>query len=337
MKKTVILLLAVMLAASLFTGCGAVQKETVTKNQAVQAVYASVGIEESDALYTLVTESEDTALPCYDVEILVDGVLYRYRIDAAKGDILRVTVNNQEIAPESLPKAESAPDSNYIGIDAAKAIAYGDAAILEEDVRFFEYKMDYALGQYLYDLEFETDSAEYEYEINALDGTIFKKDVDGKTVVSPPSGKDSEDYIGVTAAEDAALLHANVTRDGVIFEKTKWKMKKGSAVYDVEFVSRGVEYEYVIHALTAEVISHKSEGKSSTTEGEYIGESAAVAAALAHAGVAKSDARVESVEPDVKNVKTVYEVDFLSGGYEYEYVIDAVTGEVLDAEKDYDD
>ena len=40
--------------------------------------------------------------------------------------------------------------------------------------------------------------------------------------------------------------------------------------------------------------------------------------------------------PDVENGKTVYEVEFESGLYDYEYDIDAVTGKVLKSKKELD-
>ena len=335
MKKTIILLLTVLMLTAALSGCAATPNETnMTRSDAVQAVYHRMGIDEADVLYTVVDEAKDAAIHYYDIELSVDGVVYRYRVDADRGDFLKITVNNQEIRLEDLPKPEKAPDSAYIGLDRAKEIAFADAAVKEEDVLFFEYKMDYALGRYLYDLEFNTATQEYEYEIDAVTGEIFKKDLDGSTVVTPPAEGD-QTYIGITAAEDAALLHAECARETSIFEKTKWKMKKGVAVYDVEFVSGGVEYDYTVNALTGAVIRFEREGN----EGEaktYIGEDAAKASALAHAGLSKTDVQFEPVEADVKNGKTVYEIEFKSGAYEYEYEIDAVTGDVIKAEKDRD-
>ena len=337
MKKTVILFLTLALTAAIFTSCAATQTQPtpLSRADAVNAVFNSVGINESDALYTVVTENETAETPCYDIEFSVDGVVYRYRVDAGKGDFLKITVNDQEVRPEDLPKPERTDKTKYIGLDEAKRIAYADAGIAEGDVVAFEYKMDFALGRYLYDLEFNTATHEYEYEIDAKSGEIFKKDLDGVTVVTPPA-EEEKSYIGVTAAEDAALLHAGKDRETSIFEKTKWKMKKGTAVYNVEFVSGGAEYDYTVNALTGAVISFQREGAEGEAADKYIGENAAKAAALAHAGLDKADVRFESVEADVKNGKTIYEIEFTSGAYEYEYEIDAVTGDVIKADKEKD-
>lgn len=306
----------------------------MTQTEAVATLLAGLDLDKADTAYTVVTPTEDGTLPCYDVELMIDGVVYRYRVDAAKGDVLKVTVNDQEVAIDKLPGVGSTAEG-YIGVEAAKAIAFADAGITEDEVLKLSHKKDYALGEFLYDLEFITATHEYEYEINAETGEIFKKDMDGRTVKAP-KGEADGDYIGGSAAEDVALTHAGLTREGVIFETTKWKMKKGTAVYDIEFVSGGVEYEYTVNAVTGEVINAKTEGKA-TEEGSYIGVEAAKKIALAHAGLTEADVFIESVEPDVKNGKTVYEVEFKSGIYEYEYKINAVSGDVITFDKDIDD
>ena len=166
MKKTAIILVTLAIAALLLTGCARTETPppgyTLTRSEASHLVLDAIGVDKSNATYTVVTENESSAAPCYDVEISVDGVVYRYRVDAAKGDVLKITVNDQAVAPEDVPTAESSPKADYIGLDAAKQIAYADAAIASEEILFFEYKMDFALGNYLYDIEFETATHEYE-------------------------------------------------------------------------------------------------------------------------------------------------------------------------------
>ena len=100
----------------------------------------------------------------------MDGVVYRYRVDASRGDFLKVTVNDQEISLEDIPRSEGRNPDAYIGLEAAKAIALADASVTEADIRKFKYEMDYALGRYLYEIEFRTESAKYEYEIEIVYG-----------------------------------------------------------------------------------------------------------------------------------------------------------------------
>lgn len=69
--------------------------------------------------------------------------------------------------------------------------------------------------------------------------------------------------------------------------------------------------------------------------GKYIGKAKAKEIALADAGVTEKDIRDFECELDKEVVgATVYEVDFEVGFDEYEYKIDAATGEILKAKKD---
>jgi uncharacterized membrane protein YkoI len=64
-------------------------------------------------------------------------------------------------------------------------------------------------------------------------------------------------------------------------------------------------------------------------EAKYIGIARAQSIALEHAKVSERDVRKLDVELDRRAGRAVYEVEFDSGGMEYEYKIDAVSGEIL--------
>lgn len=75
----------------------------------------------------------------------------------------------------------------------------------------------------------------------------------------------------------------------------------------------------------------------STQPTGQIGHAAAKAAALTHAGVSESRAYDMDVELDDEDGRWVYEVEFKADGMEYEYVIDAYTGAVLEYDMEQDD
>ena len=103
---------------------------------------------------------------------------------------------------------------------------------------------------------------------------------------------------------------------------------KVRAYYKVD--SKKVYGEY------SDVISAKTNGTAVTpSAGEtFIGESKAVSVALSNAHVDESLAKNLVCKLDVENGVKVYEVEFYFNGYEYEYDINAVTGEIIKAEKD---
>ena len=69
----------------------------------------------------------------------------------------------------------------------------------------------------------------------------------------------------------------------------------------------------------------------------YIGHEKAKQIALGHAGVAASNISNYSSELEYDDGVMVYEIEFDSGNTEYDYEINALTGAVVKAEKDWDD
>ncbi len=69
---------------------------------------------------------------------------------------------------------------------------------------------------------------------------------------------------------------------------------------------------------------------------ELIGEEAAKEKALAHAGVSAEKVVFERTELNYDDGRYEYEVDFRVGNAEYDYDIDAITGEVRETDRDHD-
>ena len=79
------------------------------------------------------------------------------------------------------------------------------------------------------------------------------------------------------------------------------------------------------------------EATGKATDAAYVGREKAKETALSHAGVKEADVRELDVEMDYEYKVMVYEVEFASGEYEYDYAIDAKSGEVLHSHREYDD
>lgn len=160
----------------------------------------------------------------------------------------------------------------------------------------------------------------------------------------------AKSYIGKDAALSAALKAAGLNKNQVKNIEVKLDNDDGVMVYEVEFDRGYDEYDYDINAKTGAVVSYdneingkdvKSTGSSSkntsAAKENVIGNAAAKNAALKHAGVTESQATELKVELDREDGKLVYEVEFKSAGYEYDYEIDAVKGTVLQSDKELDD
>lgn len=166
----------------------------------------------------------------------------------------------------------------------------------------------------------------------------------GATNAAPitTSGSASQSaYIGLEAAKQAALDHAGVSASEATFLEAEYDYDDGRMVYEVEFHVNGTEYEYEIDAQTGDVVKHKTEQNGANTSGSsantssYIGESAAKAAALKHAGVSESSTKYCNAWLEYDDGRPeCYEVEFMANNTRYEYKIALTSATVLESEQE---
>ena len=77
---------------------------------------------------------------------------------------------------ENVTTTGSVSEKAYIGKDKALEIAYSDAGVNSSDVTRSKVEMDYDDGVMVYEVEFIHNNREYDYEINATNGTIIERD-----------------------------------------------------------------------------------------------------------------------------------------------------------------
>ena len=169
---------------------------------------------------------------------------------------------------------------------------------------------------------------------------------DGKTLGTIDStGKaSSKAYIGRDAALEAALKHASLSKNDVRNIDIELDYEYGSMVYEVEFELGTTEYEYDVNAATGEIVWYEKDSGGNIEQGgsaidgkDSVGKDKAVQTALKHAGLTSSQVTQLEAKLDRDGGKLVYEIEFRSGNYEYEYEIDASSGSIIKSEKDLDD
>lgn len=149
-------------------------------------------------------------------------------------------------------------------------------------------------------------------------------------------------YIGLEAAKEAALKHAGFSASDATFVEAEYDYDDGRMVYEVEFHVKGTEYDYEIDAQTGEVVKYKTEqngantgGSGSANTSSFIGESAAKAAALKHAGVSESSTKYCNAWLEYDDGRPeCYEVEFMAGNTRYEYKIALTSATVLESERE---
>ena len=237
----------------------------------------------------------------------------------------------------------SASDKAYIGTDAAVEQALTHASLSYDEISSLKTELDWDDGMMVYEVEFHAGGYEYEYEINAKTGNILKseKERDNDDTPSVPSGSDEGDYITAEKAKEIACSHAGIAISDIWDFDIGFERDNGLAVYELDFKSDGYEYDYEINAVTGDILKSEKERDddapvvpSGSDEGNYITAEKAKEIACSHAGIAISDIWDFDIDFERDNGLAVYELDFKSDGYEYDYKINAVTGDILRSGKE---
>lgn len=180
----------------------------------------------------------------------------------------------------------------------------------------------------------------------------------GMSIKTALASSDSS-YIDAEKAKNVALESVGVSSEKATFTKVELEKYENPVVYEIDFYTASHEYDFEIDAKTSEIIEKNSEALNNTEKenetvsskgkvtkkesdnsadrGDYIGVSKAKNIALKHAGISKSKASFFDAKLDTEDGIRVYEVEFVSGNDEYEYEINAVTGEILKYDKEYMD
>lgn len=326
----------------------------VGKDAAAQAAIACAGLTASAVTYYDVDPELDEYPAHYEVELYTAGGEFSYDVDAWTGEVLKGPANISNLGTS----APTTATSGGITADKAKSIALADAGVSESAALGLQVKQDWDDGIALYEVEFRSGGAEYEYDIRLSDGAILKSERDeDNNYTHFASASSSGALIGEAAAQSAALTHAGVKAADTSYLSCRLEYDDGRLeCYEVEFRAGNTAYEYEIGPYDgavwkAERESHAAVSTSGTTGGatssavsggssssgsSFIGAEAAKAAALAHAGVSTSAVREMECELDEDDGSYRYEIEFKSAQTEYEYEIDARTGAVLKAQQDHD-
>lgn len=303
------------------SGLGAaILSQSVTGNKELAALAEKYGITEGKA--QLIKKILGLA-PQYTFESLVGLTVNE----------LNVIINSKVSVPDGVTSTGTASTGAYITAEEAKRKALEFAGKTEDEVFDLEVEFDADDGIIVYEVEFDADGKEYEYEINAKTGEKVKEKIKVKQsspVVTP------DNLISRDEAKRIALAKVGLTEEKVTFTKIKLDADDDEAEYEIEFFTATEKFEIEIDAKTGSVL--KVERKVVKTpqeeQGDHITAKRAQEIALEHANLAASDVVMEKIELDYDDGIYVYEVEFVSGGYEYEYKIDAKTGEILESEKE---
>ena len=179
------------------------------------------------------------------------------------------------------------------------------------------------------------------------------------------------EFIGQDLAESLALEAYGLSEPDAVLTSSELKSRNGTDYYCIKFTVNGTAYECDIDALTGSVIELRgpdsstgdtaaklltddsaaaadsgtsadsgsqtaSSGNSAgaSSSGTVLTQDEAKKKALSHAGLSSSQVTFLSCKLEWEDGRRIYDVEFYSNNREYDYEIDASTGEII--KYDYD-
>ncbi len=275
--------------------------DTITMAEAKAAALGNAGLSEEEVRFVRVHLDSESGPTAYDLEFISADAAYDYRVNAATGEILSMNCEIGDYDLESVPQGTL----QAVATQPEPGAAQSEPGVTQP----------------------EPGAAQ------SGPGTAQSDAREGQ-------------YIGLEAAKRMALEHAGLKEEEVGFAHTKLELEDGIWQYDVEFYqdSTRTEYDYDIDALTGKILSfdHDAEyypqgagGDSPAGDGQITGDKAKEIA-LEYAGVAQEEAQFLEVSYDYDDGRAEFEIEWHVGRTEYACDVDAVTGEVLSFEKEFD-
>ncbi len=262
----------------------------------------------------------------------------------------------------------------------ATTVALRDAGLSEAEASALRTRLEFDDGRFQYEVDFYNNGTEYEYLIQAKNGDIIARDIDGgrnsnndvqdlpqdtgnqfasdenssmqpqESVENQPDKEGDSTVqsqeVSPDGAKAAALKDAGLSESDVTFKKAELDYDHGTQVYDIEFYTSDTEYEYEIDASSGTVLEKNIEqfqiqtnptnSAINSSDNNYIGVDRAKEIALNHAQLNESDVQFVKAKLENDDGGVEYEIEFYSGRTEYDYTIDAVSGNIIEYDVDYD-
>ena len=175
-----------------------------------------------------------------------------------------------------------------IGRDAALEAAFNDAGVSESDTTRLKVSEDRDDGRKVYEIQFGVDNTEYDYEIQASDGSILSSETENRVQVQSNSQNGSDDAVGQNGQnaqnngqDDGQNAQNNqgqtntqtaVTREqaietalsrvsGATERDIRIELDRDDGVYKYEgdIIYNGMEYEFEIDANSGTILEWSEE------------------------------------------------------------------------------
>ncbi len=174
-----------------------------------------------------------------------------------------------------------------------------------------------------------------EVNMNTETNDKIKESENGKQTVAEEL-KESDNSATLNSAESDKTDTASIVDNN---PKSKKKFRWVAIAICAAIFALGIAGGTLIHAILSDDNDHNKDNSSGgytndINSNDYIGEDEAKSIALEHAAVSENEVSNISCHLDRDDRIVDYDVEFWVGNMEYDYEIDAVTGEILSYDND---
>lgn len=309
-KKIMFLLTASVLSLGIMTGCS-----------------GNSGAAQSDDQNQTLIQSEDQSV-----------------IGGAEGSSVNTVIGTDKVNKDDDGAGTTAAQTNgggsYISEEEAASIALAEVSgATENDIRIHK---DIDDGRNIYEGSIYYDGVEYDFEIDAQSGQIidWSSEMDDDRWINA-----GNDMISVEEASAIALAEVEGASENDL--RIHKDFDDGRNIYEGSIYYNGVEYDFEIDGQSGQIIDWGSEmdddrwdddnWNNSQSSGSVISEKKAKNIALGQVqGATDQNIRIHMDNDDGRQI---YEGDIIYNGMEYEFEIDAQSGDIIDwsSESAYDD
>lgn len=145
--------------------------DVISSTDAFDIAVLDAGVNRNDLFDISVDLDKDDGKYYYEVEFKTNNAEYEYDIDAKTGNIADKEIDYKNVGGGNLTQ-------DRITSSTAIEKALADAGLTREEIFDLSVEFDYDDGVAYYEVEFNASSKEYEYKINALDGSVIDKEIE---------------------------------------------------------------------------------------------------------------------------------------------------------------
>ena len=214
----------------------------IGEDAARTAALSDAGLSESDVTFGKVELDYDDGHWEYEIEFFTASGKYEYDIDAATGSILsKESEGASSPASSGTSSGTASGSSSLIGEEKARELVLQDAGISASAATFTQSELEQDDGRWEYEIDFFANGTEYEYTVDAQNGTILKRDSDYNPDDAPVSSA------SVISMDEAKAL-AQAKAPNAVLRDISFDYDDGIPVYEGELREGNTEYEFEIDA-----------------------------------------------------------------------------------------